>query len=235
MNAKMLTVLVVDDEDRIVYFLQSKLRVSGYKVLTARNGKEAFEQFHNNNPDIIVLDLVMPEMDGFEFLKELRAFSDVPVIILSAKSEDVDKIKGLTLGADDYLQKPFNPNELIARIEAINRRLTSSQKSKALETLTLRDIRIDFRARTILLNGREEHLTRLEWLLLGELVQNMGHVILYEDLLTRVWGPEYRNDMQILRTWINRLRNKLEDNPREPEFIVTVPKVGYICKKPLAC
>ena len=118
---KKFTVLVVDDEDRIVYFLRSKLRVSGYEVVTAGNGKEAIEQFHKCEPDIIVLDLIMPEMDGFEFLKELRTFSNVPVIILSAKSDDADKIKGLTLGADDYLPKPFNPNELIARIEAINR------------------------------------------------------------------------------------------------------------------
>jgi DNA-binding response OmpR family regulator len=229
---KKMVVLVVDDEERIIYFLQSKLRVSGYEVLTARNGKEAFEQFHNNNPDIIVLDLVMPEMDGLEFLKELRAFSDVPVIILSAKSEDVDKIKGLTLGADDYLQKPFNPNELIARIEAISRRPKSSKKSKTFETLTLHGIHIDFQARTVLVKGNEEHLTRLEWLLLGELVQNMGHVVMYEELLTKVWGAEYRNDIQILRTWINRLRNKLEENPQEPKFILTVPKVGYICKNP---
>lgn len=231
---KKLRTLIVDDEDRILYLLQSKLRVSGYEVLTARNGKEAIEQFHNNSPDIIVLDLLMPEMDGFEVLKEIRAFSNVPIIILSAKSEDVDKIKGLTLGADDYLQKPFNPNELIARIEAVSRRLTASPKDKPLKTLTLHDTNIDFQARTILRKNREEHLTRLEWLLLGELVQNMGHVVMYEDLLTRVWGIEYRNDIQILRTWINRLRNKLEENPQTPKFIVTVPKIGYICKNPAA-
>jgi two-component system, OmpR family, KDP operon response regulator KdpE len=230
MNKKMV-VLVVDDEERIVYFLKSKLRVSGYEVLTANNGKEAFEQFHNNNLDLIVLDLVMPEMDGFEFLKELRRFSSVPVIILSAKSEDVDKIKGLTLGADDYLQKPFNPNELIARIEAINRRLSSPSSGKSPDLITLNNIQIDFQAHVAVVKGTEEHFTRLEWLLLREFTKDMGHVITYEELLTRVWGPEYRNDVQILRTWVNRLRNKLEENPQDPKLIRTVPKVGYIFNK----
>ena len=228
---KKLSVLVVDDEERIINFLRSKLRVSGYEVLTAGNGKEAFERFHNYGPDIIVLDLVMPEMDGFEFLKELRTFSQVPVIILSARSEDVDKIQGLNLGADDYLPKPFNPNELIARIEAISRRIVQEQKSKPVDTLVLKDVHVDFKAHSLLVRGTEEHLTRIEWLLLAELVQNTGRVIAYEDLLSRIWGPEYRNDIQILRTWISRLRNKIENNPEQPEYIMTVPKLGYMFKQ----
>ncbi len=228
---KKLSVLVVDDEERIINFLRSKLKVSGYEVLTAGNGKEAFERFHNYDPDIIVLDLVMPEMDGFEFLKELRTFSQVPVIILSARSEDVDKIQGLNLGADDYLPKPFNPSELIARIEAISRRIGQEQKSKPFETLALKNVYIDFKGHSLKVKDKEEHLTRIEWLLLGELVQNTGRVIAYEELLTRIWGPEYRNDIQILRTWISRLRNKIEQNPDEPEYIVTVPKLGYMFKQ----
>jgi DNA-binding response OmpR family regulator len=228
---KKVVVLVVDDEERIVNFLRSKLRVSGYDVLTAGNGKEAFEQFHNNNPDLIILDLVMPEMDGYSFLKELRAFSQVPVIILSAKNEDVDKIQGLNMGADDYLPKPFNPNELIARVEAVSRRISQAHKTKSLETMTLGDIFIDFQSHNCMVKGKEEHLTRIEWLLLTELVQNMGRVITYEDLLTHIWGPEYRKDLQILRTWISRLRNKLENKPDEPQFIQTIPKMGYIIKQ----
>ncbi len=228
---KKLSVLVVDDEERIINFLRSKLRVSGYEVLTAGNGKEAFERFHNYDPDIIVLDLVMPEMDGFEFLKELRTFSQVPVIILSARSEDVDKIQGLNLGADDYIPKPFNPNELIARIEAISRRIVQDQKSKPVESLTLKDVHIDFKGHSLTVKGTEEHLTRIEWLLLAELVQNTGRVIAYEELLSRIWGPEYRNDIQILRTWISRLRNKIENNPDNPDGITTVPKLGYMFKQ----
>jgi two-component system, OmpR family, KDP operon response regulator KdpE len=228
---KKVVVLVVDDEERIVNFLRSKLRVSGYDVLTASNGKEAFEQFHNNNPDLIILDLVMPEMDGFSFLKELRAFSQVPVIILSAKNEDVDKIQGLTMGADDYLPKPFNPNELVARIEAVSRRISQGHKTKTPESMTLHGVFIDFQSHNVKVNGSEEHLTRIEWLLLAELVQNMGRVITYEELLTRIWGPEYRKDLQILRTWISRLRNKLQVDPEKAPFIETVPKMGYIVKQ----
>jgi two-component system KDP operon response regulator KdpE len=173
----------------------------------------------------------MPEMDGFEFLKELRTFSQVPVIILSARSEDVDKIQGLNLGADDYIPKPFNPNELIARIEAISRRIVQDQKSKPVESLTLKDVHIDFKGHSLTVKGTEEHLTRIEWLLLAELVQNTGRVIAYEELLSRIWGPEYRNDIQILRTWISRLRNKIENNPDNPEYITTVPKLGYMFKQ----
>ncbi len=228
---KKLTVLVVDDEERIINFLRSKLKVSGYEVLTAGNGKEAFEQFHNNEPDIIVLDLLMPEMNGFEFLKELRTFSHVPVIILSAKNEDVDKIQGLNLGADDYLPKPFNPNELVARIDAVSRRMQQVQKSKRIEAITLRNITINFEGHSLKVKGEEQHLTRLEWMLLGELVQNTGRVITYEELLSRIWGAEYRNDIQILRTWVSRLRNKIESNPESPEHIVTVPKLGYMFKQ----
>jgi two-component system KDP operon response regulator KdpE len=230
-SMKKVVILVVDDEERIVNFLRSKLRVSGYDVLTASNGKEAFEQFHNNNPDLIILDLVMPEMDGFSFLKELRAFSQVPVIILSAKNEDVDKIQGLNMGADDYLPKPFNPNELIARIEAVSRRLSQGQKTKALESISLNSVHIDFQSHNCTVDGKEEHLTRIEWMLLAELIQNMGRVITYEELLTHIWGPEYRKDLQILRTWISRLRNKLEHNPDEPTLIQTIPKMGYIIKQ----
>jgi two-component system KDP operon response regulator KdpE len=229
---KKVVVLVVDDEERIVNFLRSKLRVSGYDVLTASNGKEAFEQFHNNEPDIIILDLVMPEMDGVSFLKELRTFSSVPVIILSARSDDLDKIQGLNMGADDYLAKPFNPNELIARIEAVSRRISQGHKSKMLGTLTVNDVILDFQSHNCTVKGKEEHLTRIEWLLLSELVQNTGRIITYEELLTRIWGPEYRKDLQILRTWISRLRNKLENDPQQPQFIQTVPKMGYIVKQP---
>ncbi|MFA5064879.1 MAG: response regulator transcription factor [Dehalococcoidia bacterium] len=227
---KKLVVLVVDDEERITYFLKSKLKISGYEVLTAQNGKEALEQFHNNDPDLIVLDLVMPEMNGFEFLQELRKFSRVPVIILSAKSEDIDKIRGLKLGADDYLPKPFNPNELVARIEAVCRRIDRSAESENLQTASFKDVHVDFQGHSMTVKGTEVHLTRIEWLLLRELFQNMGKVNTYETLLTKIWGAEYRNDIQILRTWVTRLRNKLGDTAGIPELIITIPKTGYMFK-----
>jgi len=226
-------ILVVDDEERIVNFLRSKLKASGYEVLTARNGLEGLEQAQAQEPDLIVLDLLMPKMDGLEMLKELRSFSTVPVIILTAKGADTDRIKGLQLGADDYLPKPFNPDELVARIETIRRRLEPRERQKAPEVFNLGQVAIDFRRRSVRVRGEEKHLTRIEWLLLSQLVNNAGRLMLYDELLTRVWGPEYRNDVQILRTWISRLRGKLESDPSSPKLIRTIAKTGYIVDQPL--
>jgi DNA-binding response OmpR family regulator len=225
-------VLVVDDEQRIVNFLNSKLKASGYEVLTANNGIQGLEQAQAQEPDLIVLDLLMPKMDGLEMLKELRSFSAVPVIILTAKGAEADRIKGLQLGADDYLPKPFNPDELVARIEAIRRRLTPGEKRKISEVSQIGDVTIDFRKHNVLVGGEPKYLTRTEWLLLSQLVNNAGRLMLYEELLARVWGPEYRSDVQILRTWISRLRGKLEDDPSHPKLIRTVPKTGYIIDHP---
>jgi len=225
---KQFRVLVVDDESRIVNFLSSKLRASGYEVLTASNGVEALEQVQAEEPDLVVLDVLMPKKDGFETLKELRTFSPVPTIILSAKGTNADKVKGLSLGADDYLAKPFSPDELVARIEAVRRRLAPSEKRKTHERLSLGKVTIDFRRRLVLMKGQEVRLTRIEWLLLSELAQNAGKLMLYSELLTRIWGPEYRDDVQILRTWISRLREKIESEPDSPRLIRTVPKTGYI-------
>jgi two-component system KDP operon response regulator KdpE len=225
--------LIVDDEERIVNFLRSKLKASGYEVLTASNGVEGLEQAQAQEPDLIVLDLLMPKMDGLEMLKELRSFSAVPVIILTAKGADADRIKGLQLGADDYLPKPFNPDELVARIEAIRRRLEPSEKRQMPGVFKLGHVTIDFKKRSVLVKGEEKYLTRIEWLLLSQLINNAGRLMLYEELLTRVWGPEYRNDVQILRTWISRLRSKLEAVPSAPNLIRTIPKTGYIIDQPL--
>jgi two-component system KDP operon response regulator KdpE len=165
-------------------------------------------------------------------LKELRTFSSVPVIILSAKGSDKDKIEGLKLGADDFLAKPFNPEELLARIDAVRRRLQPEANRKTADVFTQGDVTIHFKTHTVSINGSSKYLTRIEWLLIKELAQNAGRVMLYEELLTRIWGIEYRNDVHILRTWISRIRSKLETNPDEPKLILTIPKVGYIIKQP---
>lgn len=225
---KQFRILVVDDEPRILNFLISKLHASGYEVITANNGVEALEQAQAQEPDLIVLDVVMPKMDGFETLRELRTFSSVPVIFLSAKGTDIDRIKGLGLGADDYLSKPFSPDELVARIDAIRRRVGPSEDRKTHQQYKSGDLVIDFTKRQVTLNGKETRLTRIEWLLLSELARNAGRLMLYEELLSRVWGPEYRDDVQLLRTWVSRLRYKVEKDPNNPRLIRTMPKSGYI-------
>jgi len=229
---KQFRVLVVDDESRILKFLELKLRATGYGVLTASNGFEALEQVEAQEPDLVVLDVLMPKKDGFETLKELRAFSSVPVIILSAKEADTDKVRGLKLGADDYLAKPFSPDELVARIEAVRRRLESSQDRKVVESVTLGHISVNLKKHTVTVNGKEIQLTRIEWLLLSELARNAGKLMTYSELLTKIWGPEYRDDVQILRTWVSRLRQKIEREPDQPAIIRTIPKTGYMVDQP---
>jgi two-component system KDP operon response regulator KdpE len=232
MSVKQFRILLVDDEERVLNFLRSKLKVVGYEVLTANNGHDALEEAQAQEPDLIVLDIVMPRMDGFDTLKELRRFSSVPVIILSARRDDIDKIKGLGLGADDYLAKPFNPDELVARIESVRRRLEPAEKRKIAAPFAIEDMSIDFAKRSVIIGHQEIQLTRIEWLLLSELARNAGRLMLYEELLTRVWGPEYRDDVQLLRTWMSRIRYKVEKDPHNPTKIRTMPKVGYIMAQP---
>jgi len=221
--------LVVDDEIRILNFLRSNLRALGYEVVTASNGREALEQFHASHPDIILLDIVMPEMNGFDTLKEIRGFSKVPVIFLSAKGNERDRITGLDMGADDYISKPFSPDELVSRIEAVMRRFRPDGP-KIPDELSLGDLTIDFKAHKVMVKGNKIYLTRIEWLLLSELALNADRLMSYEELLVRVWGAEYRDDVQFLRTWISRLRRKIEEKPDDPQIILTVTKMGYISK-----
>jgi len=199
-----------------------------YEVILASNGVEALEQVREQDPDLVVLDVMMPKKDGFETLKELRTFSQVPVIMLSARGDDSDRIKGLEIGADDYIAKPFNPDELVARIEAIRRRLSSLEREKTPRELIVQGLKINFDERQLTVRGKDIKLTRIEWLLLSELAINAGHLMTYYDLLSRIWGPEYRDDYQILRTWISRLREKIEIDPSDAKFITTIPKTGYI-------
>jgi len=225
-------ILVIDDEPRILSFLVAKLKASGYHVLTAADGKEGLELVQGHDPDLVVLDIVMPGNDGFQTLQELRAFSWVPVIILSARRDDSDKVKGLNLGADDYLAKPFTPSELVARIEALRRRVRPRAMDQNNEVANYGDLSIDFKKRNLFVGIEERHLTRIEWLLLAEFTQNTGRLLLYNDLLTKLWGPEYRDDTQILRTWVSRLRGKLKKDSNSPEMIRTVAKTGYVFELP---
>ena len=227
-------ILVVEDDERILNFLRSKLKASGYEVSTANDGVQGLEQAQAQEPNLIVLDLLMPKMSGLDMLRELRSFSSIPVIILTAKGDDTDKIKGFQLGADDYLTKPFNPDELIARIEAVMRRVEQIKRLDIPEKISLGQITIDFKRHDISVGDEERYLTRTEWFLLSQLVKNAGRLMLYENLLTQIWGSEYRDDVQLLRTCISRLRSKIETDPDNPKLIRTIPRSGYILDKPVS-
>lgn len=221
-------VLAIDDEEGILNFLRVRLRLEGYKAVTASNGEIGLQLAEANNPDLIILDLQMPEMDGYQFLQKLRVFSTVPVILLTVKEEDVYKIKGLELGADDYVTKPFNPDELCLRVKAILRRSRPAQgTSERIGPYQRGSVTIDFAARKVSVKQKDLRLSRTEWSLLEELARHAGRVLTHEQILTRVWGPEYRDDLEYLRVWVSRLRHKLEDDPNNPELIQTLPRVGY--------
>ncbi len=221
-------ILVVDDDPKILRLLRVELTAQGFQVLVAERGREALELVERQRPDLVVLDIIMPGMDGLEVLRRLRESSGVPVILLTAKGTDADKIIGLELGADDYLAKPFNPEELTARVRAVLRRTQVREAPGGGDRLVCGDIVVDLARRTVFVRNRPVVLSRTEWQLLQQLCANAGRVMLHEDLLSRTWGPEYRDDVQYLRVWISRLRQKLEDNPSEPRYIRTVQGVGYI-------
>jgi DNA-binding response OmpR family regulator len=225
---KRFSILVADDDERIINFLNVRLKSAGYDVYTAANGIQAVDSVRAKNPDLVILDMVMPQMDGLEAMREIRTFSATPIIMLTARSADDEKIRGLRLGADDYISKPFNPDELVARIEAVKRRIEPQEKRKTLDLFTIGDVRVDFKQHKVSMSGEEKYLTRIEWLLLTEMVQSAGRFMSYEELLSRVWGAEYKDDVQLLRTWVSRLRSKLEKDPGNPMFIRTIPKAGYI-------
>jgi DNA-binding response OmpR family regulator len=221
------TIVVIEDDPRILRFIQSGIKLSGYKVETASSGEEGLDLVHVHEPDLIILDIGLPGIDGWEVLKQLRLFSTVPVIILSARGEDIDKVRGLKLGADDYLSKPFNPDELTARIEAVMRR-TQKAVIPAQDIKTYGEVTIDLGKHQITANGKAKKLTRQDSLLLGYLINNSGKVLTYEDILNKVWGSEYINDVQLLRTAVNRLRDKLCETPGQEMFIKNIARVGYL-------
>jgi two-component system KDP operon response regulator KdpE len=224
---KQTTILIIDDEPKIVRFIKTSLSLAGYNLLIASTGQSALTQYEQEQPDLIILDLGLPDMDGFDILQEVRSYSTVPIIILTARDDEKDKVKGLELGADDYLTKPFGARELEARIQAVLRRVEWSPQPNDMAEFNLNELHIDFRRRKVHSANKEVHLTPTEYELLRMMVQHTGQVLLHGDLLSRVWGEEYRNDLAILRVNISRLRQKLEEDPRHPKYILTVPGVGY--------
>jgi two-component system KDP operon response regulator KdpE len=220
-------ILVVDDEERMVRFIRLNLEHDGFQVSEAFNGKEAIQKIRDVTPDLILLDVMMPDIDGFEVLETVREVSQVPVIMLTAKGEEDDRVRGLELGADDYVTKPFSPRELVSRVKAVLRR-TEGVTGSMHGLIEVDDrLKIDFDRREIWLEGKLVKLRPTEYRMLYHLVQNAGWVVTHDQLLTKVWGYEYRDEPHYVRLYINYLRQKLEANPSEPKYILTERGVGY--------
>ncbi|GAB4503895.1 MAG: response regulator transcription factor [Anaerolineales bacterium] len=220
-------ILVVDDEERMVRFIRMNLEHDGFQVSEAFNGKQAIQKLRDLTPDLILLDVMMPDLDGFEVLETIREISNVPVIMLTAKGEEDDRVRGLELGADDYVTKPFSPRELASRVKAVLRRTESVSGSMHGLIEVDERLKIDFDRREIWLEGKLVKLRPTEYRMLYHLVQNAGWVISHEQLLTKVWGYEYRDEPHYVRLYINYLRQKLEVDPANPKYILTERGVGY--------
>lgn len=226
-----MTILIVDDEPRIRDFVRMNLELEHYRVIEASNGLEALEKLREYLPDLVILDVMMPEMDGFETLHALREVSMVPVIMLTVRQSEQDRIRGLDLGADDYLAKPFSPRELLLRIRALLRRSLMPPPSRKTEIIVDDDLKIDFSRREVIVRGEKVALRPTEYRLLYHLVSNAGRLLTHETLLSKVWGREYRDEAHYLRLYITYLRQKLEKDPAHPQYILTERGVGYRFKE----
>jgi len=224
-------VLIVDDEPRLIRLVREVLGAVGYEVLEATDGETGIEMVALEQPDLLLLDILLPRgMDGYEVCRRVREFSNLPIIMLTAKAREADILEGFGVGADDYLTKPFSAKELIARVGAVLRR-SKSPKEIIIKKLECGDLKIDFARHQVTVRGQHVRLTRTEYKLLGELAMNANKVMLHQDLLAEVWGPEYRDDIDYLRTYIRYLRQKIEVDPSYPRYILTHTGVGYM----LAC
>lgn len=220
-------ILVVDDEPRMIQFIRMNLELEGYRVSQAANGLEALNKVRDELPDLVILDVMMPELDGFETLRMLREVSSVPVIMLTVKADEDDKVKGLELGADDYVTKPFSPRELASRVKAALRR-TEIPSPVEKSALKIDDyLQIDLARRVVMAGGKEVKLRPTEYRLLYHLVNNAGWVMTHENLLSKVWGYEYRQESHYLRLYVTYLRQKIEPDPAHPRYILTERGVGY--------
>jgi DNA-binding response OmpR family regulator len=227
-DPRQINVLVVDDEPRLVDVLRMNLEVEGYRVLEASNGLEALARLKEDLPDLVILDVMMPEMDGFETLKRIREVSSVPVIMLTVRNEESDRIRGLEIGADDYIPKPnISPRELQTRIKAVLRRTFMPAPPRKTRIVVDDDLTIDFSKHEVLVRGQKVTLRPTEYRLLYHLVNNAGRLMTHETLLSKVWGHEYRDEAHYLRLYITYLRQKLERDPAHPRYILTERGMGY--------
>jgi DNA-binding response OmpR family regulator len=221
-------ILIADDEPRYLRLLEANLRTEGYEVVTAQDGLQALEVFSSQPIDLALLDVMMPRLDGFSTCQRLREFSNVPIIILTAKGEEQDRVRGLDLGADDYMVKPFSATELLARVRAVLRRTQISVEPGQTRFFTHGNLKIDFARAEVWLGEDAISLSATEYRLLLQFSHNIGSILTSEELLTSVWGPEYKSDKEILWVSIARLRQKLEEDAHSPKHIVTRSGLGYL-------
>jgi two-component system KDP operon response regulator KdpE len=223
-------ILLIEDEPQMRRFLRVTLHTHGYRLIEASTGQEGLMQATTRNPDVVLLDLGLPDIDGIEVTKKFREWSEVPIIVISAREQEEDKIKALDAGADDYLTKPFGAGELLARIRVALRHKTLQHTAQNEPVFILDGLRVDLAARQVFLNEKEIHLTPIEYRLLTVLIKNAGKVVTHTYLLKEVWGPMYGSQTQYLRVYMTQLRRKLESNPARPKFLINEPGVGYRLK-----
>jgi DNA-binding response OmpR family regulator len=236
MPARKTTVLIADDDPQILRLVTRNLQLEGYQVISASNGQDALEQIEKQVPDIILLDIMMPKMDGFTVCQRVREFSAVPIIMITARGQDQDKVRGLDLGADDYLTKPFSVDELLARVRAVLRRAefrnAEQARAAAAAVIEIGDITVDLAQHMVKREGEIIDLTPTEYQVFVYLVQNAGRVLTQQMLLEKVWGGEYIGEHHMLQVNINRLRRKIEPDPTRPRYIITKSGVGYFFAAP---
>jgi len=231
MPSKKTLVLVVDDDIRMLRMMKRILELEGFQVLIANNGDSALKTFDKETPDLVLLDIMMPDMDGYAVCQRIREFSQVPIIMVTARGDDKEKVEGLDIGADDYVTKPFSASELAARVRAVLRRIGSRDQPQE-AVFHYQDLIIDFTSRRVMVNNEELKLTSTEYKLLSYISLNAGRVVTPDQLLNKVWGEEYIGAPHLLQVNIARLRKKLGDDAKRPTYILTRPGIGYIMSKP---
>jgi DNA-binding response OmpR family regulator len=227
MTYKKTSILAIDDDASVVSLLRSSLTLEGYRVFTASDGKLGLELFDQEVPDLVILDITMPGMDGYTVCRRIREFSQVPIIMVTAKGNEEEKIRGFECGADDYVTKPFSPRELVARVKSVLKRSQLGSVTVSQPIFKSGDLEIDFDKRKVTIAGIAVNLTPTEYNLLQELVSKRGKALTHRYLLQKVWGPEYMSETEYLHVFIGRLRSKLHLDSRDQKFIMTIPGVGY--------
>jgi DNA-binding response OmpR family regulator len=225
-------ILVVDDEPHVLKLIKANLESSGYKVLTAADGTQAIETVERELPDLVILDIMLPKMDGYSVCGRIREFSIVPVIMLTARSAQVDLVHGFEVGADDYLTKPFDVTELLMRVQAVLRRSKWPEEMMVRQKFKAGPIEIEFAQHRVTVDGQPVKLTPTEYRLLAYLASNANRVLMHRELLRGVWGPEYGDETEYLRVYVRYLRQKLEPDPSNPRYLLTQPGAGYMLYQP---